>query len=105
MATTELPTRPPRTPRVIVSVPSKVDEWFDRVTLASGIVVLVLLALVGLFLLLRSQDALSVTGVWKFLTTEGWRTDVKPPRIGVLGLLTGTILVAITAIVIAVPLG
>jgi phosphate transport system permease protein len=94
-----------RTPRVIAEEPAEIDRWFDRVTLWSGLMVLVLLTLVGLFLLLRAQDALSVTGVWKFLTTSGWRTDVKPPRIGVLGLLTGTILVAITAIVIAVPLG
>jgi phosphate transport system permease protein len=105
MTTTESPPRRVRTPRVIVQVPSRVDEWFDRVTLWSGIVVLALLALVGLFLLLRAQDALSVTGVWKFLTTTGWRTDVKPARIGVLGLLTGTVLVASIAIVIAVPFG
>ena len=96
---------PPRrhTPRVIVEEPTQIDRWFDRVTLWSGMAVLVLLALVGLFLLLRSRQALDVTGVWKFLTTTGWRTDVHPPRIGVLGLLTGTVLVAVIAIAIAVP--
>ncbi len=66
---------------------------------------LVLLTLVGLFLLLRSREALSETGLWNFLTREEWRTDVNPPRIGVLGLLTGTVLVALVAIVIAVPFG
>jgi phosphate transport system permease protein len=95
----------PRTPRVIVQEPSEIDKWFDRVTLWSGLVVLVLLTLVGLFLLLRSQDAFSVTGVWRFLTRAEWRTDVKPARIGVLGLLTGTVLVAATAILIALPFG
>lgn len=94
-----------RSPRVVTEDPSQVDRWFDRVTLGSGLVVLVLLTLVGLFLLLRSHDALKVTGVWHFLTRSGWRTDVRPPRIGVLGLLTGTVLVAITAILIAVPFG
>jgi phosphate transport system permease protein len=105
VSATTLPPPRERTPRVIAEQPTQIDRWFDRVTLGAGIVVLVLLALVGLFLLLRAQDALSVTGVWKFLTSSGWRTDVKPPRIGVLGLLTGTVLVAIVAISIAVPLG
>ena len=95
----------PRTPRVIVADPTQVDKWFDRITLWSGLVVLVLLTLVGLFLLLRADHALSVTGVWKFLTTTGWRTDVKPARIGVLGLLVGTVLVASIAILIALPFG
>ena len=66
---------------------------------------LVLLTLVGLFLFLRSHEALSETGVFHFLTRSGWRTDVKPPKIGVLGLLTGTVLVGLTAIVIAIPFG
>ncbi|HZN15016.1 MAG TPA: phosphate ABC transporter permease subunit PstC [Acidimicrobiales bacterium] len=98
-------TTTPRTPRVVVQEPSQVDRWFDRITLGSGLVVLVLLTLVGLFLLLRSNDALSSQGIWHFLTRSEWRTDVNPPRIGVLGLLTGTITVAFTAIVIAVPFG
>ena len=86
--------------------PAKITHrWFDRITLGSGLVVLVLLTLVGLFLLLRSRDALTESGVWDFLTREGWRTDVQPPRIGVLGLLTGTVIVAFIAIVIAVPFG
>jgi phosphate transport system permease protein len=68
-------------------------------------VVLALLTLVGLFLFLRSRNALDESGIWNFLTEEGWRTDVNPPRIGVLGLLTGTVLVALVAVVIAVPFG
>ena len=94
-----------RTPRTIEEVPSPVDRWFDRTALSAGLVVLVLLTLVGLFLLLRSQDALSSQGVWHFLTRSEWRTDVNPPRIGVLGLLSGTVMVAAVAIVIAVPFG
>lgn len=66
---------------------------------------LVLLTLVGLFLFLRSRDALAVSGVWGFLTREGWRTDTNPPEIGVLGMLSGTVIVALIAVAIAVPLG
>ena len=95
----------PRRPRVVTDDPVVVDRWFNRITLWSGLVVLVLLTLVGAFLLLRSHDALAESGIWSFLTREGWRTDVTPPRIGVLGLLTGTLIVAMIAVAIAVPLG
>jgi len=106
---TEVPPPPParstRTPREIVDVPSRVDRRFNRLTLASGLFVLVLLTLVGFFLLWQSRDALESQGLWGFLTTEEWRTDVDPPRIGVLGLMVGTVLVAIVAVVLAVPFG
>jgi len=94
-----------RTPRLVVEDPSNVDKWFNRVTLWSGVTVLVLLTLVGTFLLLRSRDALGETGIFSFLTRAEWRTDVNPPRIGVAGLLSGTVLVASIAVVIAVPFG
>jgi phosphate transport system permease protein len=92
-----------RSPRRIIDQPSRVDRWFNRAMLSAGLFVLTLLTLVGAFLLLRAHKALSVTGVWNFLTTEGWRTDTHPPHIGVLGMLTGTVIVAIIAVVIAVP--
>lgn len=65
---------------------------------------LVLLALVGTFLLLRSRDALNESG-GSFFTRVEWRTDVDPPEIGVLGLLAGTVEVAVVAVLIAIPLG
>jgi phosphate transport system permease protein len=93
-----------RVPRVIHDDPSRADRMFNRVTLIAGISVLVLLTLVGLFLLLQSRTAVNESGILRFLTRTEWRTDVHPPRIGVLGLLTGTVLVAAVAIVIALPL-
>jgi phosphate transport system permease protein len=108
-ATTEVsvPPEPPsesvRRPRLVTDVPSRVDRWYNRITLSAGLLVLALLAFVGLFLLLRSQDAISRTGIFDFLTKEGWRTDTKPPHIGVLGLLVGTVTVAVIAVTIAIP--
>jgi phosphate transport system permease protein len=93
-----------RSPRAVVDVPSRIDRLFGAATTASGLLVLVLLVLVGFFLFLRAGDAFDVAG-WSFFTTEEWRTDVDPPEIGVLGLLCGTVVVAIIAVVIAVPLG
>jgi phosphate transport system permease protein len=92
-----------RTPRIVHDEPTSVDRWFDRITLGSGLLVLLLLTLVGVFLLLRSREAFQVTGIVNFLTRESWRTDVHPPRIGVLGLLVGTVMVALVAITIAMP--
>ncbi|HXY94861.1 MAG TPA: phosphate ABC transporter permease subunit PstC [Acidimicrobiia bacterium] len=97
------PSTQARTPRRVRETPGRVDRWFNRVTLAAGLVVLLLLTLVGLFLLLRARTALSESGLWSFLTTEGWRTDVHPQEIGVLGMLVGTALVAVIAVTIALP--
>ena len=96
--------RPVRVPRLVHDEPSRADRTFNRVTLAAGVSVLVLLVLVGVFLLVQSHHAIQVTGFFRFLTRVDWRTDVHPPRIGVLGLLMGTVLVAIVAVVIAIPL-
>jgi len=92
-----------RVKRIVTEVPSAVDRRFNVITMGAGISVLVLLLLVGLFLLIQSSDALGETGIFTFLTRTEWRTDVQPARIGVLGLLTGTVLVALVAVAIAIP--
>lgn len=99
-----VPAPPSRQRRVIDDEPSRADRLFGLGTTAAGLSVLALLTLVGLFLLLRSRAAFQETG-WSFFTRVEWRTDVNPPRIGVLGLLTGTVLVALVAVSAAVPLG
>lgn len=91
------------TPRIVEDQPTKSDRIFGGITTTSGLVVLVLLALVGLFLLLRSRDAFDIAG-WSFFTRVEWRTDVDPPEIGVLGLVAGTVQVAVIAVLIAIPL-
>lgn len=92
------------TPRIVTEVPSAVDRRFNAITMGAGIAVLVLLVLVGVFLLIQSSEAISETGILRFLTRTEWRTDVQPPAIGVMGLLTGTVLVALVAVIVAVPL-
>jgi phosphate transport system permease protein len=93
-----------RVPRIVHDEPSKADRNFNRVTLAAGLSVLVLLTLVGVFLLVQSHSAIAESGFWQFLTRTDWRTDVHPARIGVRGLLIGTVLVALVAVAIAIPL-
>lgn len=94
----------PRARRAVVDAPTRIDRAFLILTSSAGITVLVLLGLVGLFLLLRSREAFDVAG-WSFFTRVEWRTDVSPPEIGVLGLASGTVIVALIAVAIAIPLG
>jgi phosphate transport system permease protein len=90
--------------RQIVDEPTRVDRLFNRLTTAAGLSVFVILGLVGIFLLLRGWQAFQLMGP-SFFTTTQFRTDTNPPQLGVLGLLSGTVIVAIIAVVIAIPLG
>jgi phosphate transport system permease protein len=89
---------------LIVDRPGRADRIFARMTLGSGLLVLVLLTLVGVFLLWQARHALSESG-WSFFTRIEWNSSARPPRIGVLGLALGTVLVALIAVVLAIPLG
>ena len=90
--------------RVLHAQPSRVDRIFDRMTLASGLTVLVILTVVGVFLLYQGRHAYSQMG-WSFFTNQIWHTGTAHPKYGVLGLLFGTVVVALIAVIIAVPLG
>jgi phosphate transport system permease protein len=110
MAATALAVRPTgrpgagRTRREILRQPGRVDRWFDRFTLAAGVTVLVLLTIIGLFLLYQSRHALSQEGT-SFFTRIAWQVNTYPPKIGVVGLLFGTVVVALIAVSIAIPMG
>jgi phosphate transport system permease protein len=91
-------------PRLIIDTPGRADRLFSSLTLGSGLLVLALLTLVGIFLLWQSRHAYSESG-WSFFTRVSWNTTTHPPKIGVLGLVIGTLLVAGVAVCIAIPLG
>ena len=93
-----------RTPREVADEPTRIDRLFGYLTSAAGATVLVLMVLVGLFLLLRAQDAFTAMG-HRFFTTVEWRPDAETPSFGVRGLITGTLLVGLIAFTIAVPVG
>src|SRR5262249_42646652 len=69
-----------------------------RITRASGPAIM---SLVGLFLASRALEALWVAGS-SFVTTQTWEPDSH--RFGIAAVLTGTVLIALVAITIAVPL-
>ncbi len=105
------PARPvpsPATPAVAEDVPRRLsvtqagaDLVFRRTAQGSGGLVLAIMCLVGLFLTYRATSALGVSG-WSFLTTQRWEPDAH--RFGIAAVLVGTVLIALVALVIAIPL-
>ena len=79
----------------------RTDRIFRGVSGASGAAVLLIMTLVGLFLGVRAFDAVSSAGP-SFVTTQVWEPDGG--NFGVAAVLTGTVLIAVTAIVIVIPL-
>ncbi|MEW2396994.1 phosphate ABC transporter permease subunit PstC [Streptomyces sp. NPDC046862] len=78
-----------------------VDRLFRGALRGSGALVLLIMLLVGLFLTYRAFQALEVAG-GSFLTTSAWEPDSH--HFGIAAVLTGTVLIGVTAISIAVPL-
>jgi phosphate transport system permease protein len=88
-------------PRAISSIAGLDDRVFRRIAFAGGGTVLAVMLLVGGFLAARAGQALSVAG-FGFLTEQAWEPDAG--KFGIAAVLTGTVIIAIIAILIAVPL-
>lgn len=89
---------PPRRLHADTGVP---DRVFRGVLRGGGALVLAIMLLVGGFLTYRAWQALSIAK-WGFITTESWEPDGG--SFGIAAVLVGTILIALVAIVFAVPL-
>jgi phosphate transport system permease protein len=74
---------------------------FRGVLRASGAWVLVIMVLVGAFLAYRAGQALHKAG-WSFLTTQSWNPGGG--SFGIAAVAVGTILIALVAVLAAVPL-
>src|ERR1700733_14226603 len=80
---------------------SRSDLVFRAIARAGGVFVLVLMLLVGTFLAYRALKALQKAG-WSFLTTQAWNPDSGD--FGIAAILIGTLLIALVAIIVALPL-
>ncbi len=87
--------------RQIAAVRGAGDNLFRTGSWAAGLSVLAIMVLVGGFLLWLSIPALRATGL-SFLTTAEWQPDVH--HFGIAAVLTFTILIALVALIVAVPL-
>ena len=88
-------------PRSLTTLRDPADVAFRGVARGGGIIVLTIMSLVGVFLAFRAAQALSVSG-FSFVTEQAWEPDSG--RFGIAAVLVGTILIALVAVAIAVPL-
>jgi phosphate transport system permease protein len=88
-------------PRKLTSRLSTSDFVFRGIARGGGVAVLVLMLAVGSFLAFRAAQALHKAG-FSFLTTQEWNPDAG--GFGIAAVMVGTILIAVVAISVAVPL-
>jgi phosphate transport system permease protein len=86
--------------RQLVDTKARADRAFLGLTRGSALVVVLVFALVGIFLAIRAEPALR-TAKFSFLTTQAWQPDIH--HFGIAGIMMDTILIAVVAVVIAVP--
>jgi phosphate transport system permease protein len=95
------PEHPGPSRRRIKAKPSRSDRAFRGMTRVSALAVLGVIAAIGLFLSIQAFTAIRVAK-FSFLTTQAWEPDVH--HFGVAGIMVGTVLIALVAVVIAVPI-
>ncbi|WP_166880055.1 phosphate ABC transporter permease subunit PstC [Salinibacterium sp. ZJ450] len=88
-------------PRRLTTVRGWQDLFFRGGVRGGGVVVLLIMAFVGVFLLWQGYQAFSVAG-WGFFTTQSW--EPNEGAFGIAAVLFGTVTIALIAIIIAVPL-
>jgi phosphate transport system permease protein len=92
---------PPEGRRRLVANAGPADRAFWIFARSGASVVLVLMVLVGTFLVYRAWEALRKAG-FSFITTQDWNPDGG--AFGIAAVVVGTVLIAIVAIVTAVPI-
>ena len=92
-------------PRLVVTQRTTGDAWFRGISTTAGLGVFAILALIGLFLAIRAWPAFSYMG-FRFFTTPSWVPQPQhghPAAIGIAVAAVGTVIIALIALVIAVP--
>ncbi|WP_323746197.1 phosphate ABC transporter permease subunit PstC [Catenulispora pinisilvae] len=88
------------TPIKIIPGVSRGDRIFRVLFRSAGLSVFAIMGLIALFLIIRGAQALRITG-WSFLTEQRWQTEAA--RFGVGAVLPDGIIIAVIALLIAVP--
>jgi len=86
--------------RQLVDAKAPAERAFLGLTRGGALAVLAVFALVGVFLAVKAEPALRVSK-FSFLTTQAWQPDIH--HFGIAGIMVDTILIAVVAVVIAVP--
>jgi phosphate transport system permease protein len=80
------------------------DKWFRGGATGVGFGVFLLLLAIGVFLLWKSLPAFNRNGFLSFLTTSNFNTSGAHPSFGVAALLYWTVVIALIAAAIGVPI-
>lgn len=97
--------------RELTTEPRLSDKIFQRVVTGGGLSSLLILGLIFLFLLIQGFETFKIQG-FGFLTNSQWNAavndanqiDLKNSRFGIAAMLIGTLICAVIAILIAVPI-
>ena len=97
--------------REITTKPRFSDRVFRAVVTSGGLSSLVILGLILLFLLFNGYSTLKSQGI-HFLTSSNWQAavndagqfDAKNSHFGIAAMLIGTMIVAVIAVVVGVPI-
>lgn len=90
-------------PRTLSAPLGKGDRIYRSVTVAGALMSLLLMGLIAVFLLKEAWPALHTAG-WSFFTTFEWGPDDLPAVYGIGSMLFGTIVIALIALFVAVPI-
>jgi len=88
-------------PRELRTRPSRADAVFRATSYAAGGITVAIMIAVGLFLTLRSGEALGVAGP-SFFWTQEWNPEAG--EFGIVAVLFGTVSIALVAMAFSVPL-
>jgi phosphate transport system permease protein len=91
-------------PRAVSNEHLAGDKWFRGGTTGIGMGVFLLLLAIGVFLFLKALPAFNRNGFVSFLTTTTFQTSGAHPVFGVASLLFWTVVIALIAAVVGVPL-
>lgn len=100
---TQAPNLTEDTPRALAPSRARSDRVFRGVTTGAGGLTLVILVLIGLFLLIQSWPAFQQNGIG-FLYKWDWNPEGTTHNAGVGAIMYWTIVIAVIALVIAVPI-
>ena len=89
-------------PRKLRQARTRGDRIFRGVSLSAGVTTLTILVLIGTFLVVRSLPAFTQAGL-SFFTTLKWQPDGTTHQFGIVALLYWTVVIALIALAIAVP--
>jgi len=94
---------PGASPRRILQRRTRADRVYRSITTGAGLLTLVILALIGLFLVVKAYPALREAG-WSFFTTTRWQPDGIGHHFGITAVLYWTVVISVISLIIAVPI-